>query len=108
MEVVSGLRKKKKVSKKFNPSCFQCRTCEFVTHASLESDGRVQCYALMCNFPVVSKAPKPAKTVAASLNPQFKLSAPPLKSASARKPSDLKKPPTEMVAPLSLLLPTKK
>lgn len=68
-----------------------------MTHASFEPHDRVEYYALMSNFPVVSKS-KTTKAVM-SLNPQFKLSAPPLKS--------LKKPPAELVTPLSLFLPKK-
>jgi hypothetical protein len=73
-----------------------------VTHASFEKDARVEYFALMGNFPVISKAPKTKTVSSISLNPQFKLSAPPSKVRP-----DLKKPPTELVAPLSLLFPKK-
>ncbi len=83
---------------------FQCRTCEIVTHATFaDVEGKVAHLALMCNIPVVShhKTPK-NKSASVQLNPQFKLSAPPIK-AGPRRSFDNKKPPIELVTPLSIL-----
>jgi hypothetical protein len=83
---------------------FQCRTCDVVTHASVsDEDGKVAYLALMCNIPVVEhvKSQK-TKVTSSQLNPQFKLSTPPVKSG-ARKSVDAKKPPFALVTPLSIL-----
>ncbi len=75
-----------------------------MTHASVtDEEGKVAYLALMCNIPVVAhvKSQK-AKPSSAQLNPQFKLSTPPVK-AGPRKSVEVKKPPFELVTPLSIL-----
>jgi atypical dual specificity phosphatase len=61
---------------------YRCRTCHYATHASFTSaEKKIAHYAIVSNIPVVvQKAAAPS--VSDGLNPQFRLSTPPVKTSS--------------------------
>lgn len=68
---------------------YRCRTCEFVTHATLTQAGAVKCHALVSNLPVAANQGGAAKrTASVLLNPQFRLSKPPSKAADPPQASE--------------------